>query len=126
MRNLSLFENQERQPPRRRLCPGCGNNVPADLLFCPICVHQASNRAVRAFQHMPLRNVAAGHGRLTERIIGQKRHLQMFGAEVTFCGLDISDGRPRTWVSYHPEALRGVCEKCRAGVEEILDETSPA
>jgi len=126
MHNLVLFPNQEPQPPSLRLCSGCGSRVPADLLFCPVCVQQASDRALRTYQHRPLRAIDAGDGYLIERILRQERHLQMFGAEITFCGLEITQGRPRYWIRPDPQKLRGVCEKCRAMVEEILAEAGPA
>jgi hypothetical protein len=120
--NLELFPNQETAPPALRLCGACNTRVPADLLVCPVCIQQASDRAVRAYQHHPLREIAAGDGYLIERIIRQDRHLQMFGTEVTFCGHEITKGRPRFWVRFREKEMRGVCEQCRTQVEEILAE----
>jgi hypothetical protein len=120
--NLELFPNQEPAPPALRLCPICDTRVPADLLVCPVCVQQASDRAVRAYQYLPLRAIEAGDGYLIERLLRQERHLQMFGCEITFCGLEITQGRPRYWIRPDPQKLRGVCEKCREQVEAILAE----
>jgi hypothetical protein len=104
------------------ICTACSRPIPDGLLACALCVQERSARALRQFQHAPLRTVIAGLGKLTTRRIKQLRHVQMFGAEQTYCGLPVSPQHPRAWVDYDPAELSRVCSKCRSQLDELIEE----
>lgn len=106
--------------------PSCSHPVPDGLLACPICTEERNAKALRKFQYAPLRTVIAGLGRLTTRRIEGKRHVEMFGAEQTYCGIPVSPQHARARVDYDPEELRRVCGKCRALLDEIAAEARRA
>jgi hypothetical protein len=103
-------------------CPACARPIPETELACPVCVMENNRRALREFQYAPLRQVIAGRARLTTRRVGGARHLQMFGAMRTFCGLGISPQHGRSWVEWDPAELNRICDECRAQAHEIAEE----
>jgi len=103
-------------------CPVCSRAIPDDLLDCPLCLAGRSYRAVRAFQHAALREVLAGRARLIVRSVKQKRHLQMFGAMQSFCGVEFSPQHRESRIGWDPSELNRVCTRCRALVQEIAGE----
>lgn len=96
-----------------RICPTCGFKIEADDLVCRNCVKRQSEEALRAYQREPLRQILAGEGELVTRAIQRKRHLQMFGADRTFCGLKVSAEYRRGFIPYDPAELRSICAGCR-------------
>src|SRR5262245_19135401 len=100
-------------------CPACSRPIPDTELACPVCVVEKNRRALREFQYAPLRQVIAGRARLTTRYAGNRRHLQMFGAMKTFCGIGISPQHGRGWVELDASELNRICGKCRAQAHEI-------
>jgi hypothetical protein len=103
-------------------CATCSRPIPDELLACAICTQERSARASRKFQYAPLRTVIAGLGKLTTRRIEHQRHVQMFGAEQTYCGLPVSPQHPRSRVDYDPAELSRVCDRCRARLDELIAE----
>jgi hypothetical protein len=107
-------------------CVTCLRPIPDELLACAICTQERSARALRKFQYAPLRTVIAGLGQLTTRRIEQIRHVQMFGADQTYCGLPVSPQHPRSRVDYDPAELSRVCSKCRSQLDELIEEARRA
>jgi len=103
-------------------CPACARPIPETELACPVCVVEKNRRALREFQYAPLRQVIAGRARLTTRYAGNRRHLQMFGAMRTFCGIDVSPQHRQGRVDWDPAQLHGICSDCRAQAHEIAEE----
>jgi hypothetical protein len=104
------------------ICAACSRPIPDSLLACALCVHAASTKALRQFQYAPLRTVIAGLGQLTTRRIEQQRHVQMFGAEQTYCGIPVSPQHYRSRVDYDPAELSRICSKCRSQLDELIEE----
>jgi hypothetical protein len=103
-------------------CAACSRPIPDGLLACASCTQERSARALRKFQYAPLRTVIAGLGQLTTRRIEQIRHVQMFGAEQTYCGIPVSPQHPRARVDYDPAELSRICGKCRSQLDELIAE----
>ena len=107
-------------------CRTCSRPIPGGLLACAICTRSGSDRAIRECQYAPLRKVMARLGKLTVRAVEGRRHLQMFGAEETYCGVDLWPGHRTSRIEYDPVELRGICAKCRARLDELAGEARRA
>jgi hypothetical protein len=94
------------------------------MVICPACTNEASGKALRAFQYRPLRQVGQGNSSFTTRAIRGLRHIQMFGAEVTFCGEQLQSGNRKAWINLNDynERTDVICEKCRAEVGALMME----
>jgi hypothetical protein len=106
------------------ICTNCFRPIPDKMVICPACTNEASGKALRAFQYRPLRQVGQGHASFTTRAIRGVRHVQMFGAELTFCGEALQPGNRRAWVTLddYNERAESICEKCRAEVGALMME----
>jgi len=106
-------------------CPTCRRPIPDDKLACPGCTEDRSRAALTAYQMAPLRKVAAGEGDLTLRLIDAGKHIQMFGADRTFCNLNIPPKSERKRLAYVPEDLAKVCSLCRHHLNRAMEAACP-
>jgi hypothetical protein len=106
------------------ICQTCFRPVPDMMVTCPACVQERSKAAMRAFQYRPLRMVGQGKASFTTRAISGIRHVQMFGAELTFCGEVLQSGNRRAWINLndYDERAESICPKCRAEVGALMME----
>jgi hypothetical protein len=96
---------------------------------CYHCIEERSRKATREFQLHPLRKVAAGDARLTTRSINGVRHIQMFGADLTFCFEKVESQNRKASLNLDElveAAGEGrVCEKCHLAVGQLIVEALP-
>jgi hypothetical protein len=102
-----------------KMCPECATQVPDKLIVCPYCCARRSRAAMRTLQMEPLRKVKAKTADLTIRMFQNKRHIQLFGAEQTFCGLMVNHRDKKSYATWEPI---DVCLTCRLEVAKIMEE----
>ena len=106
-------------------CPACRTIVPSHMIHCRVCLNQRANKALRQFQRDPVRMILTGKDDLVVRAIAGTRHVQMFGAERTFCGEAVFPAHRRSrvsWDQYQSDAV--ICRVCRATLDEIAQEVA--
>lgn len=104
-------------------CRECRNVIPDKFLVCPACANKRSQRALWAFQFERLRMVYDGHqGALTTRAQQGRRHVQMFGADRTYCGKDVNAADRKGRIDPNLDDMGGICGDCRAELERALKE----
>lgn len=106
------------------VCPTC--NRPYEGLACEPCTTRASQQAIREYQYAPLRKCMAGRDWLKVRWMAGIRHIQMFGTELTYCGLEARQGHRISYIEFDPAQMNRLCGKCRALLYEIADEARRA
>ena len=102
-------------------CPTCRNPIPNHLLVCLGCTMQRSKLATEAYQLDPLRKVREGRGELVVRSVEGKRHLQMYGTEMAFCGLPVNLRFRRTRMPWSLD-LPGICTQCRSEITRLMEQ----
>ena len=107
-------------------CPTCSRSIPDGLLACAICTKDRSDRAIRTYQYAPLRKCMAGLGKLTVRAVERAQHVEMFGADQTYCGIFLSPQHRKSWIEFDPIQMGGLCDKCRSLLFDIADEARRA
>jgi len=81
---------------------------------------------IRRRQFDPLRKASAGEAELTIRSANGKKHAQMYGFEVTFCGEPVHGQMPSSRMRIDLEPLTVLCPQCREAIESILSEAQIA
>ena len=103
------------------ICKTCGLAIPDNLVSCPKCVIKANDAALRQFQFDPLLKIAKRQGHLICHPSKSGNHVQMFGADVAFCGEPVSAPKhKRRYIEL--DDLKNVCTKCRVELSAILGE----
>lgn len=110
----------------RPICPTCAGPIPNGLLICEVCTRKQNDRAMRIYQYAPLRRIMAGQARLKVRTIDGKRHIQMIGADVTYCGRETNAQQKASWIEWDPAAMTRLCDRCRSILWDIADEARRA
>ena len=104
------------------ICAKCHNEIPELKLACPLCVQEASDRALLLYQQHYLRAVAAGEVELrVARMRNHEQHVAMFGDEErAFCKLDLTGYavERRYRLSYSGDNMRDICAECRELVDK--------
>lgn len=104
-------------------CPKCGRSVPEGAIICPSCVIEASDRALRTFQLRPLQKIAEDAGYFVTRRTPRGHHIQMFGAERSYCGEDFAPVHKRGYASYVEVTVeKKYCERCYSEILTLLKE----
>lgn len=102
------------------ICSRCGRYVPDEYLACPACVAEKSNAALRRYQYDFLRHCSQGRMGLNTRSLRGTRHVEMFGAEQTFCGEQTANLR-KGRLNFRDLGLLDICEVCRKELMSCLD-----
>jgi len=107
------------------ICPVCHSLIPDGYIVCLTCAQNRSEQALAAAQLEPLRQVLAGKGPLTIRAIANKRHIQMFGAPVTFCGETIDPDQRKTFHDWGIDDIANLCLVCLREVAAAMKRAAP-
>lgn len=122
------------------ICAKCGTFY--EQIVCPKCTERAGREALRIYQLNPLRQIARGRAKLLTRDMNGTRHIQMFGADRTYCylpieahhrrgtiALDALNAAAARWAAIYPGMVRGVpgreerfCSKCHEEVKRLVAE----
>jgi hypothetical protein len=105
------------------ICRTCHLEIPDKYLVCPTCTEFKSTQALREHQFQFLRKVAAGETDLITRRMpdAPSRHVQMFGAMRSFCGLALEPKAKPGWIPYEPDAMARICPSCRGEIERLIE-----
>jgi hypothetical protein len=106
-------------------CPVCHSIVPDHLLCCLVCARRKSDTAMLAAQLDPLRKVLRGEAPLVIRALHGRRHVQMFAAAVTWCGLSISTDDRKSFLDWDIDDTGNICQQCLKAVTEAMQQAAP-
>ena len=101
------------------ICPHCHKLVPDGMLACVNCTVKRSQEALRGYQLEALRRcMGKPDAYFITRYMNGLRHVVMFGAEMTHCGLHILGGSRKQYLPVGDLRAGYVCPACR---DELLD-----
>jgi len=107
------------------ICPVCHSPIPDGYIACLICAQNRSERALATAQLEPLRKVLAGKGPLTIRASKNRRHIQMFGAPLTFCGETIDSDQRKSFHDWGVDDIANLCRVCLREVAAAMKRAAP-
>ena len=107
------------------ICPACRTRIPDGYISCLTCAQQRSDEALAAAQLEPLRQVLAGKEPLTIRAIKGRRHIQMFGAWLTFCGEATDPDQRKTFHDWGVDDTGNLCRQCLSRLVEAMRKAAP-
>ena len=102
-------------------CEVCRYPIPDQMLACPRCTEEKGKKALRDYQLAPLRKIFEGEGEFTTRSISNQRHVQMFGAELAFCGVPVSGRDKKGRLAWNEDAAKAMCRQCHEQIEILME-----
>jgi len=108
------------------ICKSCGLPVPDTSLVCVPCTMRKSSAALLDYQQKFLPHVAKGELFMTAPIIERVTHIQMFGAQKTWCGLDVKSGYRLKRLTLGELCAMHICQRCEQPLRAAIAETPSA